>query len=206
MKNLKTFAQLNENSNDKKYVTVRGVKCVVVTGHYGNGRPAIQLDNARNGEPFMVPSVNVVDADLKTGEIAIKNYAENEGILDVLVNAGIVSKPKYTVESGYVEIPVCDLLIKTDENIKESKQGETYFETLNSTLEEVNRLAKAKGYDEIESDEFFKFGQGGVSYGQTRKERFALSKNGTPVKPARSMNIQVYRMDSGKYELNAYIA
>ena len=200
MKNLKTFAQLNENHNDKKYVTVRGVKCVVTTGYYGNGRPAIELDNAHTGEPFMVPSVNIVDANLKPGEIAIKNYSENEGILDVLVKAGIVSKPKYMVDAGYTSVPVCDLLIKMDES------HDIYFDILSATLEEVNRLAKAKGYDEINSDEFFRFGQGGISYGQTKKERFELYKNGQPTKPARNMNIQVYRMDSGKYELNAYVA
>jgi hypothetical protein len=82
---------------------------------------------------------------------------------------------------------------------------EIYFETLSATLEEVNRLVKAKGYDAINPDEFFKFGQGGISYGQTKSEQFDLFWGEKPVKPARRMNIQVYRMDSGRYELNAYI-
>ena len=73
-----------------------------------DGSSAITLID-EEGYPYMTPSVHV--QGLGPDEIAIKDYSENEGILDVLVQAGIVSKPHRQVQSGYVTIPVCKLLI-----------------------------------------------------------------------------------------------
>jgi hypothetical protein len=44
-------------------------------------------------------------------EMAIKDYSENAGLLQVLIDAGVVSEPVGYVRSGFVEIPVCDLLM-----------------------------------------------------------------------------------------------
>lgn len=51
-------------------------------------------------------------------EVLIKDYSENQGILDALVAAGVVSKPKRSVplSSNFpVKAQVCDLLWKSDE-------------------------------------------------------------------------------------------
>jgi hypothetical protein len=73
--------------------------------------PAIHLID-EDGCPYMMASVHV--PGLKQDEVAIKDYAENEGILDALIQAGIVSKPHRQVSSGYVTIPVCKLLTPND--------------------------------------------------------------------------------------------
>ena len=59
----------------------------------------------------MVASVNIPEEKIGKDEIIIKNYSENEGILDILIKANIISKPIRMVETGYVEVPVCKLLI-----------------------------------------------------------------------------------------------
>lgn len=50
-------------------------------------------------------AVNGLGAD----EYAIKDWSENEGMLDLLVDAGIVDPPHRYITSGYVLVPVCRL-------------------------------------------------------------------------------------------------
>lgn len=89
---------------------------------------------------------------------------------------------------------------------KENKKSfELYFETLTQALEEVENYVKKNGYEiEDQEREFFLFGIGGIEYGKTKKGSFYLNKNGEPVK--KKLHIQIYRMESGRYELNQYIA
>lgn len=86
--------------------------CVLEFGQYNNGRTAIELIDKKNGEPVMVATVNIPEAKIEADEIIIKDYSENEGILEILVNAGVISKPSRTISSGYIEAPVCKLLVK----------------------------------------------------------------------------------------------
>jgi hypothetical protein len=77
---------------------------------YTNGQTAIKLIDTEDGCPFATATVSV-DDQLLEDEVAIKNYSENEGILDSLINAGIIEKPHEFINSGFVTIPVCKLLI-----------------------------------------------------------------------------------------------
>lgn len=89
--------------------------------------------------------------------------------------------------------------------VSEAKSQETYFDTLNQALEFIQEKTKKEGFDIVDSQrEFFLFGVGGIEYGETKRGSFYLSKNGEPVK--KKLHIQIYRMDSGRYELNQYIA
>lgn len=79
---------------------------------YSNHRTAIELISVTDGYPVMVATVNVPDEILEDGEIIIKNYSENEGLLEFLQSNGIVGPTKRHVRSGWVLLPVVDLLIK----------------------------------------------------------------------------------------------
>lgn len=83
--------------------------CNVKIESYAKGGMAILLEDIRDGSPVATATLNI--KGLKDNEVAIKNYSENEGILEVLVDAGIVSAPIRYENSGYVKIPVCILLI-----------------------------------------------------------------------------------------------
>lgn len=74
--------------------------------------PAIQLWSSTDG-PYCRASVNT-DELLPPGMIAIKNWSENEGILDALIDARIVGKPVYSYPEGFVEIMICPLLIQEE--------------------------------------------------------------------------------------------
>jgi len=84
--------------------------CDVRFHTYSNGRPAIVLIDAEDGSPIATASVNVPEEKLAIDEIAIKDYSENEGMLEVMVYAGIVSEPVRKIKSGFVTIPICKLL------------------------------------------------------------------------------------------------
>jgi hypothetical protein len=75
--------------------------------NYTSGNVRIDLIDARDHCPYMSVTVNVDGLD--ENEVAIKNYSENEGILDVLVDEGIVKPPHRHVKSGFVIIPICEL-------------------------------------------------------------------------------------------------
>ena len=77
---------------------------------YSNGRTAIELIDAEDGCPVMTATVNIPDAHLEKDEIIIKNYSENEGVLDFLIENGITSKPDRWITSGWVTCPVVKLL------------------------------------------------------------------------------------------------
>lgn len=62
-------------------------------------------------EEYAVVSTNP-NAELEKGFVAIKNWSENEGILNVLIREGVVSTPSHFIRSGFVDIPVCELLVE----------------------------------------------------------------------------------------------
>jgi hypothetical protein len=77
---------------------------------------------------------------------------------------------------------------------------ETYHKTLGDALREIERYAIARGYDPIE---FGPFDVEAVNYGTTKKMHLDLSKNGKPIR--QNLQVQIYRMDGGTYELNMYV-
>ncbi|MDG1950824.1 MAG: hypothetical protein P8J32_08495, partial [bacterium] len=103
-------------------------------------------------------------------------------------------------DCGATEGPVEEL----DESPKAPKKGynyEVYHETLASAFETIREFLAEKGY-EVSDDQLFQFGIGGISYGVTKRVGLELSRNGEPAK--NMLNVQIYRMDSGRYELNMY--
>jgi hypothetical protein len=93
-----------------------GEWCTVdLSGKYSNGRQAIELIT-EDGEPMAVATVNVPEVVLAKDEAIIKNYSENEGILKVLVNAGIVKDTGETVQTGMVTCPIVKILITHNES------------------------------------------------------------------------------------------
>lgn len=94
---------------DLTEVQFRDWRCRVEHRRYGNGRTALQLVDAEDGSPIAKATVNLPDVEMAPDEVAIKSYAENEGLLEVLTDAGIVEPTSRVVVSGYVTVPVCRL-------------------------------------------------------------------------------------------------
>ena len=87
-------------------------ECVIMVHTYSNGRLALVLKDAdpMSMEPdITVATVNLPHEPMNPDEVAIKDYSENEGMLDVLMQADLIFIPNRYVPSGHVEIPVCKL-------------------------------------------------------------------------------------------------
>ena len=80
----------------------------VQKAEYRNGGTAIQLVDAVDGSPFATATLWI--EGLAEGEVAIKNYSENIGMLTFLYSNGIIEAPHRTVHNGHVNIPVCKLV------------------------------------------------------------------------------------------------
>lgn len=96
-----------------KTIKVFGTECKIGLKKYYNGNTVIELHTTDTHELFAVASVNL-ETKLPKGQIYIKDYGENEGILRELMEQGIVSEPLRYEPSGFVTIPVCNLLYKED--------------------------------------------------------------------------------------------
>jgi len=58
----------------------------------------------------LIATINIAHIPLSYNEVAIKNWGENEGILDALINESIVTKPHKQISMNYVTINICYLI------------------------------------------------------------------------------------------------
>jgi hypothetical protein len=80
--------------------------CIVETGQYNNGRLAIELYDKEDGEPVTTATINLPMESMKADEVAIKNYSENEGIVEALKEAGVITEKVRDVGAGFTIVPV----------------------------------------------------------------------------------------------------
>lgn len=75
-------------------------------GRYHDGSPALQLfgDTGR-----MLTATVCLDHAPRPGHVMIKDWSENEGVLDALIGAGIIGKPVSEVPTGFVKAYECPL-------------------------------------------------------------------------------------------------
>ena len=83
-------------------------QCTVHLEAYMRGGHALQL-KCEDGSPMAMATTWV--EGLGPQELAIKDYSENEGMLDFLVRNGIVEKPHRYENSGFVRVPVCKIIV-----------------------------------------------------------------------------------------------
>ncbi len=84
--------------------------CTVLRGQYANGSIALRLVVATTGEPLATATLCLPGVELAEDEVIIKTYSENEGLLDALVAAGIVTPTGRTTATGFHNAPICRLL------------------------------------------------------------------------------------------------
>ena len=78
--------------------------------------PVLFIGNEDEQSVYVICNLNPSDMYvLQDFELAIKNYAENEGICEWLINNGYVNKAHDSYKSGWVDVPICKM---TDKLIK----------------------------------------------------------------------------------------
>lgn len=94
-------------------ITFNGTKCVVDTSkkyEYGNGT-CILIKVADTREPMCFATVNIPGAAISADEVIIKDYSENFGIFQTLIDANIIKDTGRQIEIGWVKCPVAKLVI-----------------------------------------------------------------------------------------------
>lgn len=77
--------------------------------YYANNNIAIQLIDEKTKELISVATANTGHENIES-TVQIKDYSENEGIWQALVNAGVIEdKVIRTIASDYVEVKVAKL-------------------------------------------------------------------------------------------------
>jgi hypothetical protein len=97
-----------------KDITVRfcSEDCLLFKEKYqDNGRTALQLRVKKTGEPMGTATVNIANVSLAPDEVLIKDYSENEGMLDALIAAKVVERTGRKATSGFTAVDVCRLLV-----------------------------------------------------------------------------------------------
>ena len=90
-------------------VTFLDYECEVKVSKYHDGNTRLQLvDNM--GMPIAIATV-IAPVKLPANKVIIKNYSENEGMLEALVEANIVKATGQTVPVGRTVGHICELLI-----------------------------------------------------------------------------------------------
>jgi len=95
-----------------------GYNCSLQLAQYPSGDKAIQLIS--NGEPIARATVYVEGVQLGDDEACIKDYSENEGMLDALLKAGIAVNVTRMVQANYATVPVVQLSADVLSQFKES--------------------------------------------------------------------------------------
>jgi len=95
-------------NDERQTVFFAGSTCNVEYEKYCSGGIRIQLHDAEDGCPVATATVHL--EGIPRDYVAIKDYSENMGMLQVLINARIVSEPVTYRQSGQVTIPICKLL------------------------------------------------------------------------------------------------
>lgn len=88
-------------------VTFLGFNCRTEWHQYQSGAPALRLvvdgdasDEVLDGEPVTTVTVNVPGRLPAPGEVFIKDWSEHKGIVEALVEAGIIEQPRDAIPVG----------------------------------------------------------------------------------------------------------
>jgi hypothetical protein len=84
-----------------------GYICDVIIQRYGTSNPAIRLLDVEDGMPVAVATLNANGLELD--EVAIKDYSENKGMYETLLENGIIHPKHREISTGHVTVPVCKL-------------------------------------------------------------------------------------------------
>lgn len=84
---------------------------VYLAPYRDGGATAIQLIDRETAEPVATASVNIPEAAPPTGFTWIKTWSENEGILEALIDAGVVQDMCVRRACGFAEAALVRLLV-----------------------------------------------------------------------------------------------
>ncbi len=157
---------------------------------------------SRNNEvTFIVKKGKTTVGKAKVERITLVNKANPKGVKYYLYNRN----RNISLAIGDMGATIDD--IQMNESVNEA--NDTYFKAAYEAAEYAREIAEKKGYEIDEDDWQTQIGMGGKhnrlrpGVGKTHSFTVGLTKNGKPQRKA--LNISLYGMGSGSYELTYYI-
>jgi len=102
-------------------------ECIAALGYYNNGRKAITIYDEQTTEPVATATVNLPLSDCKDDEIFVKNYSENEGMTDALIEYGFIKKESTGSDRSGFEIifkyKLTEKMMELFEALKQELEG-----------------------------------------------------------------------------------
>jgi len=157
---------------------------------------------SRNNEvTFIVKKGKTTVGKAKVERITLVNKANPKGVKYYLYN-----------RNGNISLAIGDMGATIDDiqmNESVNEANDTYFKAAYEAAEYAREMAEKKGYEIDEDDWQTQIGMGGKhnrlrpGVGKTHSFTVGLTKNGKPQRKA--LNISLYGMGSGSYELTYYI-
>ena len=157
---------------------------------------------SRNNEvTLIVKKGKTTVGKAKVERITLVNKANPKGVKYYLYN-----------RNGNVSFAIGDMGATIDDiqmNESVNEANDTYFKAAYEAAQYAREMAEKKGYEIDEEDWQSQIGFGGKhgrlrpGVGKTHSFTVGLTKNGKPQRKA--LNISLYGMDSGSYELTYYI-
>lgn len=86
----------------------KGTVTYVQIAQYANGRPAIQLCSD-TGAPEAMATCNLPDTKVPDGHVLIKDWSENKGIMEDLIDNGVIGPPVGVAPTGFCLAKLCPL-------------------------------------------------------------------------------------------------
>ncbi len=85
-----------------------------IARYQDNNRIAIEYISFEEGYPERecIATINLPEEHLEDDEVIIKTYSKGEGLYEMMLQAGHIGHMIRVVESGFINAPVCKLLIK----------------------------------------------------------------------------------------------
>lgn len=96
-------------------------------GKYRNGQTSVQLIDAEDGQPVATASIAMPELSLEDNQIVVKDYSENEGMLDFLLENSIIEMCSEYIETGYNISSVVKLLPEEDWTPVEPKNRQFFI-------------------------------------------------------------------------------
>lgn len=88
---------------------IKDTEAVVYAKLYGNGSTALLISDL-NGERLFTATVALEETPQK-GFVFIKDWSENEGVLQCLIDQGVIRQPVREIKTGFVYAFECQLMI-----------------------------------------------------------------------------------------------
>ena len=87
---------------------------------YMNGRAALLMVDDPGGEPVATITINTPETQLQPGEIAVKNYSENEGMVEFLLSNKLAVDTGRVADGRYINAPIMKITPKLDALLMEA--------------------------------------------------------------------------------------